>query len=150
MNSVAIALHAIAATVWVGGMFFVLVVLRPAVQTLDETARAPMMSVTLKKFFPWVWMAIVILLLTGYWLVGAFGGFGSVPVYVHIMHLLGWVMVVLFGYLYFKPTKAFRAALEQGNKDQAMAALGTVRAIVIVNLVLGLAIVAIVTGGRYA
>lgn len=81
---------------------------------------------------------------------GAFGGFGSVPVYVHIMHLLGWVMVVLFGYLYFKPTKAFRAALEQGNKDQAMAALGTVRAIVIVNLVLGLAIVAIVTGGRYA
>ena len=150
MNSVAIALHAIAAVVWVGGMFFVLVIFRPAVQTLDPAERAAIMSVTLRKFFPWVWMAIVVLLLTGYWLIGAFGGFGSVPVYVHVMHLLGWVMVVLFGLMYFKPNKAFRAAVEQGEKEQAMKALGAVRTIVVINLVLGLAIVAIVTGGSYS
>ena len=149
MNAVAIALHAIAAAVWVGGMFFMLVVFRPAVQTLDPEIRASMMRTTLKKFFPWVWMSIVILLLTGYWLVGAFGGFGSVPAYVHIMHLLGWVMIVLFAFMYFKPNKAFQAAIEQGDKAQAMTSLGTVRTIVLVNLVLGLAIFAIVTGGRY-
>lgn len=149
MNSVAIALHSIAAAVWVGGMFFMLVVFRPAVQTLDPEPRAAMMGITLKKFFPWVWMSIVILLLTGYWLVGAFGGFGSVPAYVHIMHVLGWVMVALFAFMYFKPNKAFRAAAEQGDKEQAMKALGTVRAIVLVNLILGLAMFAIVTGGRY-
>jgi len=150
MNSVAIALHAIAATVWVGGMFFVLVVFRPAVQTLEPASRAAMMSITLKKFFPWVWMAIIVLLLTGYWLVGAFGGFGSVPAYVHIMHLLGWIMVALFGYMYFKPNKAFRVALEKDDKDQAMKALGTVRNIVLINFGIGLAIIAIVTGGRYS
>ena len=150
MNSVAIALHAIAATVWIGGMFFVLVVFRPAVQSLEPASRSAMMALTLKKFFPWVWMSIVILLLTGYWLVGAFGGFGSVPAYVHVMHLLGWVMVALFGFMYFKPNRVFRAELERGNKDQAMKALGTVRTIVVINLILGLAIVAIVTGGRYS
>ena len=149
MNSVAIALHAIAASVWVGGMFFVLVVFRPAVQTLEPDSRAGMMSVTLRKFFPWVWMAIIVLMLTGYWLVGAFGGFGSVPSYVHIMHLLGWIMVALFAFMYFKPNKAFQQALSQGDKEQAMSALGSVRTIVTINFILGLVIVAIVTGGRY-
>ncbi len=149
MNAVAIAIHAIAAAVWVGGMFFMLVVFRPAVQTLEPASRSAMMATTLRKFFPWVWMSIVALLVTGYWLVGALGGFGSVPGYVHIMHMLGWVMIALFAFMYFKPNKVFRAAIEQSDKEQAMKALGTVRTIVTVNFVLGLAMFAIVTGGRY-
>jgi len=149
MYSIAIALHAIAAAVWVGGMFFMLVVFRPSVMTLDPAARTPIMATTLRKFFPWVWMAIVVLLITGYLLVGAFGGFGSVPGYVHIMHLLGWVMIGLFAFLYFKPNKAFKLALISGDTETAGKSLNTIRLVVTVNLVLGLALFAIVTGGRY-
>lgn len=150
MYAIAIALHAIAAAIWVGGMFFMLVVLRPSIMTLEPAARTPIMAITLRKFFPWVWMAIVILLITGYALVGAFGGFGSVPGYVHIMHLVGWVMIGLFAFLYFKPNKAFRSAVESGNTEVAAKSLNTVRWIVTANLVLGLAVFALVTGGRYS
>ena len=149
MYSIAIALHAIAATVWVGGMFFMLVVARPSIMTLDPTARTPLMALILKKFFPWVWMAIIFLLVTGYLLVGAMGGFASSPAYVHIMHLVGWVMVGLFTFLYFKPNKAFRRAVESGNPEVAAKSLNQVRLIVTVNLVLGLLLIAVVTGGRY-
>jgi len=150
MNSIAIALHAIAATVWVGGMFFMVVVLRPSVQTIDAPQRLPIMAVTLRKFFPWVWMAIVILFGTGYWLVMALGGFSVVVTYVHIMHLLFWLMAALFAFMYFVPNKAFRTAVEQGNNEVAAQALARIRIIVTINLVLGIALIAIVTGGRYA
>ena len=149
MYSIAIALHAIAATVWVGGMFFMLVIFRPALMTADPTVRTPIMATTLRKFFPWVWMAVIILVVTGYLLVGGMGGFGTVPNYVHIMHLLGWVMIGLFAFVYFKPNKSFRQAVESGNSEIAAKSLNTVRLVVSVNLALGLAVVAIVTGGRY-
>ena len=77
------------------------------------------------------------------------GGFGTVPNYVHIMHLLGWVMIGLFAFVYFKPNKSFRQAVESGNSEIAAKSLNTVRLVVSVNLALGLAVVAIVTGGRY-
>jgi len=150
MNSVAIALHVIAAAVWVGGMFFMLVVFRPAAQTLEPAPRLAIMATTLRKFFPWVWMAIVILLATGYWLVGAFGGFGSVPTYIHIMHLLGWIMIALFAFMYFKPNKAFRAASDAGDSALVAQSLTKIRTIVTINFVLGIAVMAIATGGRYA
>ncbi len=127
-----------------------LVVFRPAVMTLDSTARTPIMATTMKKFFPWVWMAIIILLVTGYVLVGAFGGFGSVPIYVHIMHLVGWVMIGLFAFMVFMPHRVFRSAVESGNQELALKSLNTVRWVVTANLVLGLALFAIVTGGRYS
>lgn len=150
MYPIAIALHAIAATVWIGGMFFMLVVFRPAVMALTPEARTPIMAATIKKFFPWVWMAIVILLITGYALVGAFGGFGSVPFYVHIMHVMAWVMIGLYAFMVFKPYKTFRSAVESGDKALAMKSLNTVRWVVTLNLILGLVLVSIVTGGRYA
>jgi len=149
MNSIAIAFHVIAAMVWVGGMFFVLVVLRPSVQTLDAPMRLPIMSVALRKFFPWVWMCIVILLVTGYWLVKALGGFSLVPSYVHVMHLIAWVMIVLFAFMYFKPNKAFRAAVAEGNKDLAVQSLSRIRLIVIVNFILSIVLVAFVSGSQY-
>lgn len=149
MNAAAIALHSIAAAVWVGGMFFMLVVLRPSLQVLEPASRLPMMATTTRKFFPWVWMAIVVLMLTGYWLIGAFGGFSAVPVYVHIMHLLAWIMAALFAFMYFVPNKAFRRAVDANDNEQAAKSLNTVRLIVTVNFVLGLVMFTVVTGGRY-
>jgi len=150
MNSIAIALHVIAAAVWVGGMFFVLVVFRPAMQALDPEPRLQAMAITLRKFFPWVWMAILILLGTGYYLVeSVFGGFGSVSTHIHIMHGLAWIMVILFAVMYFGPNKKLRAAAASSDAPTAVASLGKIRTIVMINFVLGLVVIAVASGGRY-
>jgi len=107
------------------------------------------MAVTLRKFFPWVWMAIVVLFLSGYSLVPVFGGFALLPLHVHIMHLLAWVMTAIFAVLFFLPNKKFRQAVSDGDTAAAGAALGRVRLLVTLNLVLGLVVVAVAASGRY-
>lgn len=150
MNSVAIALHGLAATLWVGGMFFTYVVLRPSVATLEPHRRLNLWTAVFKRFFPWVWLAVLILLLTGYWLVfGAFGGFGSSPVHVHIMHLLGLVMMVLFAGLYFRPFRQLKAQVLSESWPEAGAALNQIRQIVLINLLLGIVLLSVVYAGRY-
>ena len=71
-----IALHLLAAVVWVGGMFFAYMALRPVAATLLEPPqRLPLWTQTFMRFFPWVWLAILLLTATGYTIVFAvFGG----------------------------------------------------------------------------
>ncbi|MCI0653906.1 MAG: hypothetical protein L0Y39_05450, partial [Methylococcaceae bacterium] len=72
----AIALHLLSAVVWVGGMFFAYAVLRPAASSLlDASQRLPLWSETFRRFFAWVWVAIVLLVATGNWMIfGFYGG----------------------------------------------------------------------------
>ena len=151
MNAIAIALHAIAATVWIGGMFFALVVLRPTTATLEPPERLQLWAGIFKRFFPWVWMTITILLVTGFYLVlVAFGGFGSVPGYVHTMLLMGLIMIGLFIYLYYIPYRAFKTAVEAADWPAGGFAMSRIRLLVLINLCLGVALTAIVTSGRYS
>jgi len=148
MNAIAIALHAIAATVWIGGMFFAYVVLRPTAAELEPPARLRLWAGTFKRFFPWVWMTVFVLLLTGFYLVfAAFGGFGSVPSYVHIMLLMGLIMIALFVFLYYKPYRAFKLAVAAEDWPGGGAAMNQIRVLVLINLCLGIALTAIVTSG---
>src|SRR5215467_2391559 len=78
MAALAFALHILGAVVWVGGMFAIYVCLRPALGTLEPPQRLRLMRVTFQKFFPWVWLAILLLLASGYWMVfTTFGGFAG-------------------------------------------------------------------------
>ena len=52
--SVAIAIHALAAVVWVGGMFFAYMALRPAASMLPPQERLPLWRRTFAGFFVWV------------------------------------------------------------------------------------------------
>lgn len=150
MNALAITLHGLLATIWIGGMFFAYVVLRPTVSTLAPPQRLTLFAGVFKRFFPWVWMAVVFMPLSGYWLIfSAFGGFASSPVYIHIMHLLGLVMIVLFGYLYFVPYRKLVAEVGNETWPEAGRALNRVRQIVLVNLVIGLVLISSVYAGRY-
>jgi len=150
MNAIAIALHGFTATVWVGGMFFAYVVLRPSMMLLEPHRRLTVWAGVFKRFFPWVWMAVLILPLSGYWLVfNAFGGFATSPVYVHIMHALGLLMIGLFAYLFFKPYALLKKAVVKEDWAEAGAALNRVRHIVLVNLVLGFVLLFAVYAGRY-
>jgi uncharacterized membrane protein len=150
MNAIAIALHGLAATVWVGGMFFAYIVLRPSLMLLEPHRRLNIWAGVFKRFFPWVWMSTLVLPLTGYWLVlSAFGGFATSPIYVHLMHMLGLVMIAIFVYLYFRPYVALKQAVSVEDWQAAGIALNRVRHMVLINLVLGLILLFSVYAGRY-
>jgi uncharacterized membrane protein len=150
MISVAISLHLLAALVWVGGMFFAIMVLRLAAGELEPPVRAPLWGRVFGKFFPWVWTAVIVLPATGYWMIfGVWGGFAGLPMHGHIMHGLGWVMIAVFLHLWFAPYKRFRAALAANDIPTAGANLNQIRILVTVNLWIGLANAVIGTSGRY-
>ena len=86
MTAVALALHILGAVVWVGGMFAIYACLRPALGTLELPQRLRLMRVTFQKFFRWVWLAILLLLASGYWMLfTTFGGFAGASLYIHLM-----------------------------------------------------------------
>ena len=64
--TVALVLHSLAAVVWVGGMFFMLMCLRPAAhEVLEPPARVPLMHATLRRFFRVVSLAVLAILVSG-------------------------------------------------------------------------------------
>ena len=79
---------------------------------------------------------------------GDFGGFAGAGLYIHWMHGTGWLMILLFVYLYMKPYKQFKAAVAEQNWDAAKTNLERIRKIVATNLVLGLITVLLGSAGR--
>jgi uncharacterized membrane protein len=144
MTGLALTLHLLGAVVWVGGMFFAHMALRPvAAAVLEPPQRLTLLAGVFSRFFPWVWLSIVLLLSTGLYLVGLLGGFGSVAVNVHIMTALGFLMVLIYCFIYFVLFSRLKAEVKNENWKAAGAALGSIRKLIAVNLGLGLAIVAI-------
>jgi copper resistance protein D len=60
-------LHLIAAVVWIGGMFFLPLVLVPVVRREDARTRALLMSAVGQRFRTVGWVMIAVLLVTGVW-----------------------------------------------------------------------------------
>ncbi len=144
--SIAAILHTTSAVVWVGGMFFAYIVLRPATGPLEPAARLALWRRVFSGFFPWVFAAVILLLVTGFTLF--LGGYSTGP-HVHLMMAIGIIMTLIFLHLYFAPWKRFRVALDAGDNPAAAAQLSQIRLLVLVNLILGLINVAIGGSGRY-
>lgn len=150
MLALLLALHALAAVVWVGGMFFAYLILRPSLGSFEAPQRLRLWHGVFGRFFPWVWAAVGILLASGYAMIfGHFGGFSGVGVSVHIMHLTGLIMMALFAHLFFAPWRRFRQAVEREDFAAAGQQLNGIRRIVAINLALGLLTVILGAGGRY-
>jgi uncharacterized membrane protein len=131
--------HILAAIIWVGGMFFAHLVLRPSAGPLDPAIRLPLWHRVFSRFFPWVWAAIAALLLSGFGMViWGFGGFAAVGMHVHIMMTSGILMMLIFGHLYFAPWARFRRAVAATDWPLAQRNLDQIRMLVTINLVLGL------------
>ena len=147
---VLVALHALAAVIWVGGMFFAYAVLRPSAGPLETPARLALWHRVFGRFFPWVWLSIAVLLVSGYaMLFVRFGGFAGVPLHINVMQATGILMIGLFFHLYFAAWKCFSRAVDEGTLTDAGAALGQIRRIVAINLALGLLTVAVGASGRF-
>ena len=148
--SVAITLHLFAAMIWIGGMFFALLVLRPAAGGLEPPERLSLWGRVFAKFFPWVWCAILLLMISGYWMLMIhWGGFKGLPTYLHYMHGLGWLMVLIYLHLWFAPYKRFKRALVNEAFPEAAKYLNQIRWIVTINLCFGLINALIGVSGKY-
>jgi uncharacterized membrane protein len=145
-----IALHILAAAVWVGGMFFAYMVLRPSAGPLESPARLALWQRVFGRFFPWVWASIAILLISGYTMLFIhFGGFAGADPHINVMQLTGIAMMLLFLHLYFARWRRFARAVETGALEDAAKQLNRIRRIIAVNLVLGLLTVAVGASGRF-
>ena len=145
-----VALHALAAVAWVGGMFFAYMVLRPSVGPLEPRLRLALWQRVFSRFFPWVWASIALLLASGYAMLFLhFGGFKGVGPHIHVMQATGIVMMLLFLHLFCAPWRRFSRAVEAGQFDSAAHSLNQMRRIVVINLVLGLITIAAGASGRF-
>lgn len=149
--SIALFLHILAAVIWVGGMFFAHVVLRPvAAGQLEPPVRLTLWVGVFKRFFPMVFAAIATLLVTGYWMVLSFyQGFDAVGMHVHIMIWTGYVMILIFFHVFFAPFKRLKRAVAAEEWAAGGKSLVQIRKLVGINLLIGLAVIAIASGGRY-
>lgn len=148
---IAITLHLLAVVIWVGGMFFAYMALRPvAAALLEPPLRLPLWTQTFARFFPWVWAAVILLPVTGYWMIlNVFGGFSTLALYIHIMQGVGIVMILIFLHVYFAPYKRMRKAVIANDFAAAGKQLATIRKLIGLNLFLGLALIVVTSSGRY-
>jgi uncharacterized membrane protein len=148
--SVLVALHVLAALVWVGGMFFAHQVLRPSVGPLEPPMRLGLWRRVFDRFFAWVWVSVALLLATGVaMIVIEYGGFDNASLYVSVMMAVGVVMMLLFAHLYFAPWRRLQRALDGGDAPAAARNLDQIRRVVTINLVLGLATAVVGASGRF-
>lgn len=144
------ALHLLGAVLWVGGMAFALLVLRPALAALEPPQRLAVHEAAMRRFFRLVWHAMPAVLLTGWALLfGWYGGFRGAGWHIHLMHVTALVMAGAFLALFTGPWQEFRTALRKGDQPQAAQAAEKIRQLVSMNLVLGLLTVAVAAWGRF-
>ncbi|MBD9396009.1 CopD family protein [Pseudomonas sp. PDM11] len=137
-------LHLLAALIWVGGMFFAWMVLRPATGTLQTPERLTLWLEVFRRFFVWVWIAVVALPITGVGMLHmGFSGFDGAPRYVHVMIGLYLAMLALFLRIQALQLPAMRRAVEVQDWPAAGAVLGRIRRLVAFNLLIGLSVVAL-------
>ncbi len=148
MNSLLTLLHVLGVVVWVGGMFFAWMALRPvAASVLEPPQRLTLWLGVFGKFFPWVWLSVLLILASGLHMFMKFGGLGA-PHYVLTMFVLGVVMMLIFAHVFFAPTRKLQRAVAAQDWKAGGAALAQIRQLIGINLIIGLVTIAVVFAGR--
>ncbi len=146
-----ITFHILAAVIWVGGMFFAYMALRPAAaQVLEPPLRLALWVQVFRRFFVWVWLSIAVLFASGYWMLfNYFGGFAGAGLHVHIMHGGGILMLLIYLHVFFAPYRKLRDAVIIQDYPLAAAKLNQIRQLVGLNTVIGLLVIIAGSAGRY-
>ena len=148
MQNIMTLLHVLGVVVWVGGMFFAYMALRPvAAGVLEPPQRLALWAGVFGKFFPWVWLSVALILLSGLHLLMVFGGMAA-PHYALTMFVLGVVMMLIFAHVFFAPYKKLKRAIAGQDWKTGGAALGQIRMLIGINLLIGLLTIAVVFVGR--
>lgn len=140
-----LALHVLCAVIWVGGMFFAYVVLRPSLAALEPIQRIALHTQVFRRFFLVVWHVMPLILLSGYAMaLGQYGGFAHLAWNVNTMQVIGLIMSAVFVVIVFGPYARFRRTTDRAT---AAANIDRIRKLIGVNLVLGLITVLVATLG---
>ncbi|MEM7194494.1 MAG: CopD family protein [Pseudomonadota bacterium] len=145
MYYLALAFHVLAAAVWVGGMFFAYALLRPSLNDVSTPERLTIWATVLGKFFPWVFLCIAVLFVSGFVMITRFGGFDAFGKYVPTMLAIAIVMTVIFKFIVVAPFRHLKRGVAEQKWEVAAYALGTIRKLVAVNLTLGILTIIIAT-----
>ncbi len=143
------SIHLLAMFVWLGGMFFTLFCLRPALGVLEPPPLRPrLMNAVLTRFFVAVSWAAGLMLASGVLMMlpgsstGASTGAHPAPA-ITAMAALGIVMIGVFVFVRLVPFRRLQTALAASDGPGAGAALNAIRQLVALNLAIGAAIVLI-------
>jgi len=143
-------LHILSIVVWVGGMVFAFFFLRPAAMQLEPPQRVRLMHAALQRFFAAVLAAVVVVLASGLWMVGRVakeivqaGLSFNMPLNWTLMTVLGLVMMAIFGHIRFALFKRLSKAVAASDWPAGGAALASIRTWVGINLVIGIAVIAV-------
>ncbi|WP_164930773.1 hypothetical protein [Aquifex aeolicus] len=124
-------LHIFFAIVWIGGMFFNVLFLTPALRSASEDCRKEVAQRTLGRFFLVVWLAIIVLFTTGMALWHGYRkDFSQNPLFHFKLFLFG-IMTLIFIYIHLY---LYRKRL-----------FSSIPVFVSINLILGTLIVMIIT-----
>jgi uncharacterized membrane protein len=131
-----LAIHILCITIWVGGMFFALTVLRPSLGTLEPAQRIALHNRVFRRFFLIIWHVMPLALLSGFAMIfGLFGGFAAVPWNVQAMMTIGVIMAIIFLLIVFGPYRRFRSAVSTARAGEAV---HRIRRLIELNLLLGI------------
>ena len=145
LEAVLLFFHIVAAVIWVGGMFFAHQCLRPAAMAvLEPPQRLGLWDAVFARFFPWVGAAVAILVLSGTALLHRVG-MGTAPRGWIAMSVIGLLMAAIYVYIVAVPYRRLRNRVAAQAWPEAAQALASIRQAVGVNLVLGLATIALAT-----
>jgi uncharacterized membrane protein len=134
------ALHLLCAVLWVGGLFFAYVVLRPSLAAIDAPQRMLLQTQVFRRFFLVVWHAMPLVLISGFGMLFLIGDMEHLSWQIHAMLGLGVLMAALFVIIVFGPWRRFRRTIDRTRMNNS---LNTMRKLIGVNLLLGLATVII-------
>ena len=147
MRSILLLLHLSGVIVWVGGMVFAHVCLRPVAATqLPPPQRLPLLAAVLGRFFMAVAASIVAILGSGFAIMGA-TGFAQAPIHWHVMSGIGLIMAAIFAVIYFIHYPQLKAGVAAQEWPAAGAAMNRIRQLVATNLLLGALTIAVATLG---
>ncbi len=95
-------LHILFVSVWIGGMVFTLLFLRPALESLsNKEDKVVFLQRLYNRFFLAVWLSILVLFFTGMYLWHGYRRDFSENTLFHLKLFLFLLMVLNFSYIYF-------------------------------------------------
>ncbi|MFA7243466.1 MAG: CopD family protein [Sulfuricellaceae bacterium] len=148
MVNLLLLLHLLGVIVWVGGMFFAHMALRPAVAELLQPAqRLALLNGVFGRFFFWVWLSVILIAASGGLIMMLLGGFKAAW-YIHVMLAGGTVMAAIFAFIFFFPYSRLKQNVARQDWPAAGIAMARIRTLVGVNLILGLLTTCVAFGGR--
>jgi uncharacterized membrane protein len=131
-----LAVHVLCAVIWVGGMFFAYLVLRPSLGVLEPVQRIALHTQVFRRFFLVIWHAMPLILLSGFTMLFVFdGGAAGAAWNINAMMLVGLVMSAVFVLIIFGPYARFRRTTDRAT---AVASIDRIRKLIGANLVLGI------------